>query len=158
MTHLAAFNWGVLRHDWADPRIAEFRDNLERVNTLAHRSDGFIWQLPEAEMDAAQTDPEGVLGGNPRFASTLSVWRDAECLHRFAFHTLHGRFWAKRENWFDQDQGLRLVLWYVPEGHLPSIEEAAAKVDHLRQCGESAAAFGWQWLGLSSGRDQRREG
>ncbi len=140
---LAEFNRGVLRHDWGDPRIAEFADNLDRVNAIAQRSDGFIWQLPEADMDAAQNDPAGPLGGNPRTASTLSVWRDLACLERFVFHTLHKRFHDRRATWFAQGQGLRLVLWPVPEGHLPDIAEAVERFDLLAREGDSDAAFGW---------------
>ncbi|GGF52254.1 hypothetical protein GCM10011319_12160 [Mameliella alba] len=63
--HLAEFNIGILRYDWEDPRIAEFSDNLDRVFAVAERSPGYVWHMAEAEMDAAQTDPGGPLGGNP---------------------------------------------------------------------------------------------
>jgi len=45
--HLAEFNIGTLRYDWDDPRAADFADNLDRVNAVAQRSKGFVWQLPE---------------------------------------------------------------------------------------------------------------
>nr|WP_167647949.1 DUF3291 domain-containing protein [Mameliella alba] len=142
--HLAEFNIGILRHDWEDPRIAEFRDNLDRVFAVAERSPGYVWHMAEAEMDAAQTDPGGPLGGNPRTASTLSVWRDLPSLEHFVWQTVHRRFYDRRAEWFDAaGQGLRLVMWWVPEGHRPGIAEAADKLQHLAITGESDAAFGW---------------
>lgn len=98
--HLAEFNIGVLRHDWDDPRIKDFADNLDRVNRLAQRAEGFVWRLPDDEMEAAQTDPAQPLGGNPRTASTLSVWRDAASLDRFVWTTLHRVFYERRAEWF----------------------------------------------------------
>ena len=38
--HLAEFNFGTLQHDWEDPRVAEFADNLHRVNLLAEKIAG----------------------------------------------------------------------------------------------------------------------
>lgn len=143
MTHLAAFNLGVLRHDWDDPRIADFAENLDRVNAIAQRAPGFIWMLDEEQMDAAQNDPQGALGGNPRTASTLSVWRDADSLGHFVWNTLHRAFYARREEWFAPGQGPRVVMWRVAAGHLPSIEEAVQRLDHLKSHGPGEHAFGW---------------
>lgn len=153
---LASFNLGLLRHDWDDPRIAEFADNLDRVNAIAHRSEGFVWQMGPDKMDAAQRDPDGPLGGNPRLASTLSVWRDRDCLHRFVFRTLHRRFFDRRAAWFDPGQpGPRLVLWWVPRGHRPTIGEAARRLDLRRDRGDSDDAFGWAYPGGAPGRSDR---
>ena len=140
---LAEFNIGVLRHDWDDPRVAEFKNNLERVNGIAQRSPGFVWQLPEEAMDAAQNDADGPLGGNPRTASTLSVWHDLDSLKRFVWNTLHKRFVERRHEWFDPQPGPRLVMWWVPVGHRPDIAEAAERLEHLRVHGDSDHAFGW---------------
>ena len=144
--HLAEFNKGVLRHDWDDPRVRDFADNIAKVNEVALRAPGFVWMLGEAEMDAAQRDPGGVLGGNLRTASTLSVWTDAERLEGFVWDTVHRVFYARRGEWFAEGQGLRLVLWWIPEGHRPTIEEAMARFRHLEAHGDSDHAFGWRWL------------
>ncbi|MFY0614758.1 MAG: DUF3291 domain-containing protein [Hyphomicrobiaceae bacterium] len=143
--HLAEFNTGVLRHDWDDPRIADFADGLDQVNAVAARSPGFVWRLPDDAMEAAQLDPAGPLGGNPRTASTLSVWRDVASLEHFVWHTLHKRFYDRRHDWFAPDQGLRLVLWHVAIGHHPTIAEAASRLAHLDTHGDTPTAFGWTW-------------
>lgn len=152
LTHLAEFNIGILRHDWDDPRIAGFQSNLDRVNAIAQRSPGFVWQMGEDDMDAAQNDPAGPLGGNPRTASTLSVWQDADSLRHFVFNTLHKHFLDRRAEWFDPQPGPRLVIWEVAAGHRPSIAEAAARLDLLAREGDTDAAFGWAYLAAREGR------
>lgn len=141
--HLAEFNIGTLLYDWDDPRVADFANNLDRVFAVAERSDGYVWHLNGPEMEAAQCDPQGPLGGNPRTASTLSVWRDLPSFEHFVWNTVHKRFYDRRAEWYGPGQGLRLVMWWVPEGHIPTIQEAAAKLRYLADNGDSDAAFGW---------------
>lgn len=144
--HLAEFNIGVLKYDWDDPRVADFTNNLSRVNAIAQRSPGFVWTLPADEMEAAQMDAGGPLGGNPRTASTLSVWEDAASLRKFVFNTVHRHFYDRRNEWYDMGDVLRLVMWWVPVGHIPSVAEAAARLRHMEQEGASAEGFGWAHL------------
>lgn len=145
--HLAEFNIGTLRYDWDDPRVADFLDNLERVFDIARRAPGYVWHLENDDMEAAQLDRDGPLGGNPRTASTLSVWTDAASLKRFVWQTVHKTFYDRRDEWYDPaEQGVRLVMWWVPEGHRPDIAEAVERYRHLESAGESDYAFGWNHL------------
>jgi hypothetical protein len=144
--HIAEFNVGVLKHDWADPRVADFANNLDRVNAVAQRSPGFLWMLGEDAMDAAQNDPDGPLGGNPRTASTLSVWEDVASLERFVWTTVHKQFYDRRAEWYAPTDALRLVMWWVPTGHRPGIAEAMDRFRHLEAQGPSDHAFGWSHL------------
>jgi len=155
--HLAEFNIGVLKHDWDDPRVADFVDNVDRVNALARRSPGFVWWMDDVAMEAAQTDPDGPLGGNPRTASTLSVWEDAASLAAFVFRTVHAQFYRRGAEWFEHSAGPRLVLWHVPAGHIPTIAEAAERLALLAAKGDTAGAFGWRWL-KADGQDLRGSG
>ena len=34
-----------------------------------------------------------------------------------------------------------MVLWWVPEGHEPTVAEAVSKLEHLRKHGATAEAF-----------------
>ena len=141
--HIAQMNFGVLRYDWDDPRIAEFADNLARVNAIAEHSEGFIWRLDDEAMEKAQLDPNGVFGGNPRVASTLSVWSNLESLRHFVWHTLHKRFFDKRRDWFAEDGNSNLVLWWVEAGHRPCMDEAMDRFRHLQRHGDTDRAFCW---------------
>ena len=144
--NLAEFNLGILKYDWDDPRVQGFVDGLDLVNGVAKRSPGFVWMLDEDAMEAAQNDAGGPLGGNPRTASTLSVWEDAASLEHFVWKTVHKRFYDRRTEWYDAVDSLRLVMWWVPEGHRPDIHEAMARFRHLESHGDSEHAFGWDYL------------
>ena len=144
--HIAEFNLGILRHDWDDPRIKDFVDGLDLVNGVAMRSPSFVWMLGEDDMDAAQRDPNGVLGGNPRTASTLSIWEDVASLEDFVWNTVHRQFYERRAEWYDAVESLRLVMWWVPEGHRPDLAEAMERFRHLEAHGDSDFAFGWKHL------------
>lgn len=144
--HLASFNFGTLRYDWEDPRVADFLNNLDLVNGLAARAPGFIWRLDDAAMEDAQTDAEGALGGNPRTASTLSLWRDVASLEQFVWKTVHRQFYARKAEWYDAAGNGNFVMWWVPEGDLPTVTEGMARWRHLSAHGNSDHAFGWSWV------------
>ncbi|GGL61948.1 DUF3291 domain-containing protein [Wenxinia marina] len=143
---LAEFNRGILLHDWDDPRVAPFVNALAQVNLIAQRTPGFVWRLDDAAMERAQTDPASALGPDPRLASTLSVWTDAPALHHFVFRTLHRAFYVRGHEWFVAETAPRVVMWFVPEGHRPTPDEAADRYARLCRDGEGAEAFGWAWL------------
>ncbi len=142
---VAEFNRGLLRYGWDDPRSSGFVSGLDRVNRIAERSEGFIWRCPNEWMERAQRDPKGPLGGDPRLACTLSVWRDVETLEAFVFETVHRVFFERREEWFDPGQGLRMVLWDVADGHRPSVQEAVERFDRLVDEGASDHAYDWAY-------------
>ncbi len=144
--HLAELNFGTLRHDWDDPRVQGFVDGLDLVNGAAARSQGFVWRLPDDEMEAVQTDPEGPFGDNPRIAATLSVWEDGASLDRFVWNTVHRQYYERRAEWYDAIGNANLVMWWVPVGHRPSVAEGMARFRHREAHGDSDEAFGWEWL------------
>lgn len=144
--HLAELNWGVLKHDWDDPRVSGFTQAIEAVNAVAARSPGFIWRLDNEAMEAEQLDEAGAFGGHPRVASTLSVWRDAESLRSFVFDTVHKRFLNRGAEWFEPDQRAFMVLWWVPAGTRPTVAEGLDRHRHCSRHGDSDHAFGWAWL------------
>jgi hypothetical protein len=37
-------------------------------------------------------------------------------------------------------------MWWVPAGHRPSLDEALARLEHLKQHGDSDHAFGWSYV------------
>ncbi|WP_152912531.1 DUF3291 domain-containing protein [Candidatus Rhodobacter oscarellae] len=144
--HLAQFNWATLRYDVKDPRVAEFTRNIARMNALAERIPGFIWRHLDDPKQLRRLAHTGTFKRTPRFTTTLSVWRDFEALETFAFKTIHKRFYDKRAEWFEPHEGAYHVLWWVPEGHRPTIPEAVERAEHLLSQGDTAAAFGWRYL------------
>ena len=139
--HVAQLNIGRLRHETDDPRMADFMNNLARVNALAERSPGFVWRYTDATGNATDTRP---YDGDPRMAINMSVWESIEALEGFVWQTVHKRFYARKHEWFEKLDGAYFVLWHVPAGHRPSVAEAIERLEHLKANGPSEYAFGWQ--------------
>lgn len=137
---LAQFNIARLHHPLDDPRSAGFRDNLDRVNAAAKRMPGFVWVLE----DSSGTATAFRIDDDPQMLVNLSVWESAEALRRFVLGPVHKHFLERRAEWFAPSKQPFLVLWHVARGETPSLEEAVARLDHLRAHGPSDYAFDWR--------------
>jgi hypothetical protein len=131
VAHLAQFNVARVKAPLDDGVWREFVDGLDRVNRWAEASPGFVWRL---------VLPEGHVVRDGMFAN-LSVWDSYEALHRFLYRSGHGAYTRRRRRWFEPTAGPTTVLWWVDEGVEPSLEEATARLDHLRRHGPSPRAF-----------------
>jgi heme-degrading monooxygenase HmoA len=140
MRHLAQLNVGRLVAETDDPRVAEFMAALDRVNGLGKRMPGFVWMMP----GRGNTDVK--IDGDPRYVSNLTVWEGVEQLEHFVWNTVHRQFYERRREWFEVLGEQHLVMWWVSAGHRPGLDEALARLDHLRAHGPSDHAFGWAWL------------
>jgi hypothetical protein len=140
--HLAQLNIGRLRYEIGDPRMADFVDNLARVNAIADRAEGFVWRLQDDTGNATNFRPYR----DPRIAVNMSVWESVEALERYVWQTVHKRFYARRAEWFEPSRDRYFVMWWVPAGHRPTIDEAMARLEHLEQHGPTGHAFDWQSL------------
>ena len=136
--HLAQFNIGIIRAPIDSTVMAEFVANLDRINALAERSPGFVWRLQTEEGNATAIRP---YPANKNMAVNLSVWTDADSLRRFVFQSAHVEIMRRRAEWFLKMDEAFLVLWWVPKGHRPPIEEAKAKLELLRRKGATPDAF-----------------
>lgn len=146
--HLAQFNWATMRHDPGDPRVAEFMNNVARMNTLAERMPGFVWRHLNDRTALRKLGRTGLFAPKRRFTTTLSVWTDLAALERYAFKTVHSRFYGKRGDWFvphEEEGRPHIVFWHVPVGHRPGIPEAVERAEHLIARGDTEFAFGWDW-------------
>ena len=87
MHHLAQLNIGRLRYEVDDARMADFVNNLARVNALADRAEGFVWRLQDASGNATSYRP---YGDDPRMAINMSVWENVTALERYVWQTVQG--------------------------------------------------------------------
>ncbi|WP_306144978.1 DUF3291 domain-containing protein [Roseibium sp. MMSF_3412] len=139
--YIAELNIARLKYDINDPRVSDFVNNLNRVNAVAERSEGFIWRLVE---DASKGETT-VIMDDPRVIPNLSVWQDVVSLEKFVFQTVHRRIYARRAEWFEAMEKMHFVMWPVPAGHLPDLPEALERLDMLNTHGPSDDAFGWDY-------------
>jgi hypothetical protein len=142
--HLAELNIGRLKYEIGDPRIAEFVDNLGRINAMAERMPGFVWRL------VGDGSNDGALEmrpfDDPMMAVNMSVWETVEQLEQFVWNTVHKRFYARKAEWFELMSAHHFCMWFVEEGHIPTVDEAKARLDHLQAHGNSDYAFDWSHL------------
>lgn len=143
--HLAQLNVGRLVAETDDPRVADFMAALDRVNALGKRMPGFVWMM-EGSGEPGTGNTEAKIGGDPRHVSNLTVWESVESLESFVWNTVHRQFYERRAEWFELMGAQHFVMWWVPAGHRPTLDEALARLEHLRAHGDSDEAFGWAWL------------
>ncbi|WP_237060277.1 DUF3291 domain-containing protein [Microbulbifer sediminum] len=134
--HLAQLNLARLSAPIDSPQLADFVANLDRINGLADDSPGFVWRLQTEEGDATGIDFFGA-----DYIANLSVWESLESLHDYVYRSAHIEVLRRKKEWFEKMPGPYMVLWWVPEGHLPSIEEAAQKLALLQEEGPGEGAF-----------------
>ncbi len=134
---LAQLNIGRLVAPNDDPRVAEFMNALDAINALADASPGFVWRLQDDSGNATSIqafDDESIL-------VNMSVWESLADLRAFVYATEHKRYLARRKEWFLPFDGLFVVLWNVPDGHIPTVAEARERLEHLETHGPTPHAF-----------------
>jgi AraC family transcriptional regulator len=129
---LAQLNIAIMKEPADSPAMAEFFSNVARINELAEAAPGFVWRLVD-------DDPESPFG--PTALVNLSVWRDVAALSDFVFKSEHLGIMRRRREWFERRAEATMVLWWVPAGHVPTVREAAERLELLRRLGPSADAF-----------------
>jgi len=140
MMHLAQVNIGRVHGGPDDPRMADFYNNLARVNALAERMPGFVWRLKDDTGIAAMALH---WPGDPTMNVNMSVWENPEALGKFVFQTVHRGIYARKHEFFEAPKENTVALWWVPAGHIPTLEEAKERLEHLNAHGPSDVAFGW---------------
>ena len=129
---LAQLNIGIIRGPMDSPVMAEFAANLERINALADAAPGFVWRLQTEAGDATAIRPFA----DENMLLNMSVWRDAEALRQFVYHSGHVEIMRRRREWFERMSDSYLVLWWVARGHRPEVAEAIGRLEALRRQGK----------------------
>lgn len=142
--HLAQLNIGRMLAPLDDPVMAGFVARLEEINALAERSPGFVWRLQSDEGDATSIR----VFEDERIIVNMSVWESIEQLKDYAFRTAHSELLKQRRQWFEKFERAYSVLWWIEAGHIPTVEEAQQRLEHLQQHGETPHAFTFQKLFL----------
>jgi hypothetical protein len=139
---LAQLNIGRAVAPVDSAQLADFVAALAPINALADQAPGFAWRFQTDEGNATALRPYN----DDRVMVNFSVWENAETLHAFVYKTVHAKVMARRREWFEKMTDPFMVLWWVPAGHRPTIEEAIARLDMLRTLGETAEAFTFKKL------------
>jgi Domain of unknown function (DUF3291) len=137
---LAQLNVARLRAPLEHSDLQPFVNWLPVVNGDAEAATGFVWRL----MD---DDGVGATGIRPAWAHSddlivnLTVWESLETLRAFYLSGRHLEIMRRRREFFRPHDGPYVVLWWVEAGHIPDLDEAKLRLDHLAAQGPSSSAF-----------------
>ena len=121
--HLAQFNVARMLAPIDDPVMEGFRSQLDRINALADQSPGFVWRLQTEGGDTTSIRAYA----DPLVIVNMSVWESLEALHQYVYKSPHVGPLRDRRQWFEPATTPVLVLWWVPAGHIPAVEEELLK-------------------------------
>ena len=138
--HLAQLNIGLPVAPLTEPELAGFMAGLDPVNALADAAPGFVWRLQTEDGDATSIRPFD----DDRLLVNMSVWTSVETLAAFVYSGPHRTIMARRREWFVPMREAFQVLWWVPEGSVPTVAEALERLAHLRDHGATPFAFGFR--------------
>jgi hypothetical protein len=137
MHHIAQINIARMTAPLDSPVMAGFVGRLQEINALADGAAGFVWRLQTDEGDATYLRPYE----DERIIVNMSMWDSVEALKQYVYRTAHAELLRDRRSWFEHFDGAQLAMWWVPAGHIPTVDEAKERLAHLAQHGPSAFAF-----------------
>src|SRR5437660_6632791 len=134
---LAQINISRLLAPLDDPQIAGFVAQLAPVNALADASPGFVWRLQSGSGNATDL----AYNDDPFVIVNMSVWESLEALRAFTYQSHHLQVFRDRNRWFEKLQLPMYCLWWVVEGHVPTIAEGRERLEHYQKHGSTPFAF-----------------
>lgn len=144
---LAFMTFGSLLGPYGDPAVQGFWDRVPSVFDSSDQTEGFVARSrrdPGVENHTWGLRMCPKCWGDkilPKHVVTLSVWEDLESVTAFAYSGAHGEAMKLRREWFEQHEQPEHVAWWVDEGHQPTFQEAADRMDLLHDSGPTASAF-----------------
>src|ERR1051326_4323929 len=135
--HLAQINIARMLAPLDSPVMQGFVEQLGPVNAQADQSSGFVWRLQTSSGDATEVRAFD----DPLILVNMSVWESVDALRDFAYRSCHSAPLRDRLRWFGRPPKTDLVLWWIPAGHIPTVEEAKARLEYRVANGDTPATF-----------------
>ena len=120
-----------------DPVMKEFVDNLDKINSLAESSKGFVWRLKDESNNATHLNPYS----DEQVIINISIWETIEDLESFVYRSFHTDFLRRRKEWFHAYGKAYTAMWWIPAGQFPTVQEATERLDLLQRNGASENVF-----------------
>jgi len=137
--HLAEVNIAKRLAPMDDPIMLDFVKNVDRMNAIADQSKGFIWRLQnEDKAEASKIFQDDTLIIN------MSVWETQEALFNYTYHSEHIEVFKRKKEWFSKMILAHMAFWYVPEGYIPTFQDAKTRLDYLNKHGDTPFAFSFK--------------
>ena len=135
--HLAQLNIARFKLPLDDPAMAGFVEALDPLNAIADAAPGFVWRLQTEEGNATSIHAFE----DDLMLVNMSVWESIEALAGYVYGRDHVAVMRRRREWAERMAEAYVVLWWIPAGSIPAIDEAKERLDHLRENGPTPYAF-----------------
>lgn len=139
-THVAQINIGRILGPLEGPVMAGFVARLDEINALADGSPGFVWRLQTDAGNATYLRPYD----DERMIINMSVWESLEALRDYVYRSRHAELLRQRGDWFEKLETPVVAMWWVPAGHIPSVDEGKKRIAHLQEHGPTPFAFSFR--------------
>ncbi|GAA2596374.1 DUF3291 domain-containing protein [Streptomyces tubercidicus] len=128
--HLAQANILYAVDSLKSETLAGFHELALEIDALARKAPGFVFRL-ESLFDLPE-DP---------YMLNISVWESMESLRDFTYRGDHAESLRMRRTWFKPPRSAPSVLWWLPAGTLPDVNESMARLEMLNAKGPTPEAF-----------------
>jgi len=135
--HLAQINIAKAQDSMDSEVMKGFVERLDEINVLADKSPGFVWRLQTEEGNATSIQAFD----DPSLIVNMSVWEDIEALKKFVYKSVHVELLRDRDAWFSKIMDAHQALWWIPVGHIPTVNEGKKRLDILQLEGPCEEAF-----------------
>ena len=136
--HLAQANIGKTRAPMDSPIMRGFVEQLASINAIADAAPGFVWRL---QTEGTNNATELKLFPDPLIIINMSVWESIEALKAYVYIGSHSAVLRDRSKWFERLNVPQQVMWWIEEGHIPTVEDAKERLAKLAKQGPSPDAF-----------------
>ena len=116
--------------------------SLDGVNASADRAPGFVWRLQSDEGNSTSIKAfDWDVGDSSGVIINMSVWESIDHLSNWVNGPMHRSVLLQRRKWFNRVKEATTALWWVREGHVPTVAEAEERVRRLRVSGPTPLSF-----------------
>jgi len=135
--HIAQINIARMLAPLTDPVMADFVNNIDRINAIAEQSAGFVWRLQTDEGDATALrvfDDEWLI-------VNMSMWASVDALFDYTYKSDHVEIYRRRRDWFSKMDSHHMAMWWVPADQTPTTDDARKKLAYIDAYGPTPHAF-----------------
>jgi hypothetical protein len=135
--HLAQINIALAKAEMDTEIMEGFVSRLDEINETADKAEGFVWRLQTEDGDSTAIR----VFDEPLLLVNMSVWKSIDALKNFVYKSAHVELIRDRQSWFHKYIDAHQALWWIPAGHIPTIEEAKEKLETIKKHGPTLSAF-----------------
>ncbi len=139
---LAQINIAKLLAPIDSPLLEDFVNDLDRINQIAEKSNGFVWRLQDESGNATGINPFD----EESSIINISVWESIDELKNFVYNSGHLDVFMKRAKWFKKMKTPHMALWWIKSDELPTALDGKNKLLQLEVNGDTQESFSFKQL------------